>query len=401
MAENKNPKETPKENMEENTDENMEENTEGDAEEDTNTVPEEFSKIIKDFYKDVLLVFPEIKDKLDDNIIEFLQDRHGCQEIFDYCLKVYPERFFDILYKNNDIFQNEDINTCFLPDIEFKNLWKEDISDSTRKTIWKYLQLILFSVSSSIKNGKDFGNTEKLFEAIDEDEMKKKLEETMKEMGEMFSNTMDEEGSENFMNPEDLPNPDDLQDHLRGLMDGKLGRLAQDIANETAEDMDIDMEENADIGDVFQKLLKNPAKLMGLVKNIGAKLDGKLKSGEIKESELMQEAAELMEKMKSMPGMKNMNKIFSKMGVPMGKNQKVSASAMQANLKKNMRNANQKERMLRKLEERRAQREQAAQREQNKPDINYKQMKFKADDGEVEKSLRPIKKKKKKKKKKK
>ena len=72
-------------------------------------------------------------------------------------------------------------------------------------------------------------------------------------------------GSENFMNSEDLPNPEDLQDHLRGLMDGKLGRLAQDIANETAvEDMDIDMEENAAyVGDVFQKLLKNPAKLMG------------------------------------------------------------------------------------------------------------------------------------------
>merc|ERR1712195_184926 len=150
-------------------------------------VPEEFSKIIKDFYKDVLLVFPEIKNKLEDNIIEFLQDKHDSKEIFDYCLKVYPERFFDILYKNVDIFQ------------------KEDISDSTRKTIWKYLQLILFSVSSSIKNGKDFGNTEKLFEAIDQDEMKKKLEETMKEMGEMFSNTTDE-GSENFMNSDDLPN---------------------------------------------------------------------------------------------------------------------------------------------------------------------------------------------------
>merc|ERR1712166_313751 len=292
-------------------------------------VPEEFSKIIKDFYKDVLLVFPEIKNKLEDNIIEFLQDKQDSKEIFDYCLKVYPERFFDILYKNVDIFQNEDIDTCFLPNIEFKNLWKEDISDSTRKTIWKYLQLILFSVSSSIKNGKDFVNTEKLFEAIDQDEMKKKLEETMKEMGEMFSNTTGE-GAENFMNSEDLPNPDDLQNHISGLMEGKLGRLAQDIANETAEDMDIDMEENADIGDVFQKLLKNPTKLMELVKNIGTKLDGKLKSGEIKESELMQEAAELMEKMKSMPGMKNMNKIFSKMGVPMGKNQKVSTSAMQA-----------------------------------------------------------------------
>ena len=371
------------------------------ATETTKQVPEEFQKVLKDFYKDILLVFPEMKYKLKDTTIEFLQGKNDGKIVFEHCLKVYPERFFDILYQNVDIFTNEDINTCFLPNIEFSNLWKEDISENTRKTIWKYLQLILFSVSSSIKDGKEFGDTEKLFEAIDQDEMKKKLEETMKEMGDMFSETMDDEERENFMNPDDLPNPEDLQNHISELMDGKLGRLAQEIANETAEDMDIDMEESANVGDVFQKLLKNPTKLMDLVKSIGSKLDTKLKSGEIKESELMQEAADLMEKMKSMPGMKNMNKIFSKMGIPMGKNQKVSANAMQARLNKNIKLSSQKERMLRKLEQRRAQREMAQNLAANKEDKNYKQMKFKAEGGEVEKSLRTNPKKKKKKKKKK
>jgi len=364
-----------------------------------NDVPEEFQKVLKDFYKDILLVFPEMKYKLEDTTIDFLQGKHNGKEIFDHCLRVYPERFFDILYQNKDIFTNTDINTNFLPNIDFKNLWKEEISDNTRKTIWKYLQLILFSVSSSIKDGKDFGDTGKLFEAIDQDEMKKKLEETMKEMSDMFNETMDGEDRENFMNQDDLPNPEDLQNHLSGLMDGKLGRLAQEIANETAEGMDIDMEDDANVGDVFQKLLKNPTKLMDLVKSIGSKLDNKLKSGEIKESELMQEAADLMEKMKSMPGMKNMNKIFSKMGIPMGKNQKVSANAMQARLNQNIKMSSQKERMLRKLAERRAQKEM--EQTNKKVETNYKQMKFKANDGEVEKSLRTNPKKKKKKKKRK
>ena len=366
-------------------------------------VPEEFSKILKDFYKDILLVFPEMKYKLEDSTIEFLQNKHDGTEIFEHCLTVFPERFFDILYQNEDIFTNAEINTHFLPNIDFKKLWSEDISDNTRKTIWKYLQLILFSVSSSIKNGKDFGDTEKLFEAIDQDEMKRKLEETMKEMGEMFNETMEGEDKESFMNSEDLPDPEDLQNHLSGLMEGKLGRLAQEIANETAEDMDIDMEDSANVGDVFQKLLKNPTRLMDLVKSIGSKLDSKLKSGEIKESELMQEAADLMEKMKAMPGMKNMNKIFSKMGIPMGKNQKVSANAMQARLNQNIKISSQKERMLRKLQQRRAQKELEKQNAQNNnvSDVNYKQMKFKASDGQVEKSLRTNPKKKKKKKKKK
>ena len=110
--------------------------------------------------------------------------------MINHCLKTYPERFFDILYQNEDIFTTN-VDTHFLPNINFSSIWKEDISEKNRKTIWKYLQLIFFSVSSSIKDGKDFGDTEKLFEAIDQDEMKKKLEETMKEMSEMFNSTMD------------------------------------------------------------------------------------------------------------------------------------------------------------------------------------------------------------------
>ena len=39
----------------------------------------------------------------------------------------------------------------FTPSIDIKNLWKEDISENTREHIWKYLQLILFSVLTTIK----------------------------------------------------------------------------------------------------------------------------------------------------------------------------------------------------------------------------------------------------------
>ena len=41
-------------------------------------------------------------------------------------------------------------------------------------------------------------------------------------------------------------------------MDGKIGKLAQEIADETAKDLDIDTENISDIGDVFSKLFKNP-----------------------------------------------------------------------------------------------------------------------------------------------
>ena len=59
-----------------------------------------------------------------------------------------------------------------------------------------------------------------------------------------------------------------------------------------------------------------------------------------------------MSKMTNMPGMKNMEQIFSKMGVPMGKNSKMKMNSIQSNLKKNIRMSKQRERMLAKLEQR-------------------------------------------------
>ena len=310
-------------------------------------VPDEFQKVTKDFYRDILTTFPEYKEKLGPNEIEFLQGNDDGLILFSYCKKVYPERFFDILYKNIDMFSNDEINTKFLPNIEFADIWKEDISEATRDVVWKYLQLILFSVSSGLDSGDSFGETAKLFEAIDEGELKKKLEETMSQMGDMFKNGNVFEGlsGETFepfdmsgINMEDMPDAEHMQEHINGLLGGKLGTLAHEIAEETASELQVDMEDATNVSDVFQKLFKNP--------------------GEIKESELMQEASELMEKMKNMPGMKNMDKILGQMGLPTGgKNSKVSMGAFQSQMKANIGRAKQRERMLKKLEERKKQRE--------------------------------------------
>jgi hypothetical protein len=157
-------------------------------------IPDEFNKIIKDFVNDLQITFSDIitedkyqklflfiKDVVDENEYNLY-----IKELFDYCKNIYPERFFDILYQNNNIFCNEEINTNFLPELDFKLLWKEDISDNTRETMWKYLQLILFTIITSVKNEKSFGDTAKLFEAINEDEFKSKLEDTIGEMSKMF-----------------------------------------------------------------------------------------------------------------------------------------------------------------------------------------------------------------------
>jgi len=307
---------------------------------------QDFSKILKDFLNDLLTTFPELKIDLHKNLQNILDDNGGSSEVYRYCMEHYPERFFDILYQNEDIYKDDTINTTFLPGIDFSTLWTCDVSLQTRETIWKYLQLILFTVVTDSRHD-NFGDTSKFFEAIDQDEFKKKLEETVKQMEDLFGSDSTNINDASGINLNDLPNPEHIHDHISGMMEGKLGNLAKEIAEETAAELNMDSIESVD--DVFQKLFKNPIKLMNLVKNVGSKLEEKIKSGEINESELLEEASNMIQKMKNMPGMGDLGGLLSKMGMGGGK---VNMNAVQSHLNQNLKQAKMRDRMRTKLAQR-------------------------------------------------
>lgn len=386
-------------------------------------IPEEFYKIIKDFTEDIKTTFPEYSpiiskwwtpaifqditdiDKLEALVLEDREKK--TKAVFAHCLRVIPERFFDILYQNEEMFSQESaINTEFLPGVVFKYLWTCDISEKTRETIWKYLQLMLFSIVNSIKSSKDFGESAKLFEAINEDELKKKLEETLSHMQNMFdfagqtndtsegASASDSANSEmpsfDGINMENMPSAETMHEHIQNMMQGNLGKLAMELAEETAGDLNLDMDNEASANDVFQKLFKNPGKLMGIVKNLGAKLDAKIKSGEIKESELISEGMDMLNKMKSMPGMGNMHEMLSKMGIPgMQKGGKVNVNAMEAQMQKNLKMAQMKERMKKKAEQPKSHQQSQQQQQPKTAPLSDEQLFTVFSKGEkCEKSLR-------------
>ena len=334
--------------------------------EESKSIPEEFTKVIKDFVNDLRFTFPEYetfiskwwKDKAHYNYIDNEDDRNQTYEksvakstklLFNFCQKKFPPRFFDILYQNEDMFkQDSDIDTEFFPNIHFKNLWQCDISKNTRDTIWRYLQLIMFAIIGTIENKAAFGDTAKIFEAINADEFKGKLEETLSHMQNLFDTSGNlGQGMGSGINMENMPDADQIHDHITGMLDGKLGQLAREIAEEAASNLNVDFEDATDMKDVFQKLMQNPTKLMGLVKTVGDKLDGKMKSGELKESELIAEATEIMNKMKNMPGMDNIQAMLSKMGMGgmAGMGGKINMGAMEAQLNSRLKMAKTKERI--------------------------------------------------------
>ena len=91
---------------------------------------------------------------------------------------------------------------------------------------------------------------------------------------------------------------------------------------------------------------------MGLVKTVGDKLDSKIKTGDLKESELIAEATEMMNKMKNMPGMGNLQSMLSKMGMGnlSGLGGKLNTGAMEAQMNQNLKMAKTKERIRAKAE---------------------------------------------------
>jgi hypothetical protein len=110
-----------------------------------------------------------------------------------------------------------------------------------------------------------------------------------------------------------MPNPEDIKERLDGILGGRIGKLAQEIAAETAEELDINPENVTNPQDLFGKLFSNSGKMMKMVKNIEGKLTSKMERDNISEDELMKEAMEMMTNMGSMPGMPNVMKMMKGM----------------------------------------------------------------------------------------
>jgi len=318
---------------------------------ETIKISEEFKVVIKEFINDILITFPEYQGIM--NKWWNPEDEKSISYIYNYCVSVYPERFFEILYQNVDLFSKEsNYNTEFLPGISFRYLWSCNISDKTRETIWKYLQLILISLIGTIKDKSLFGDTSKLLENMNETEFKNKLEETMNNIQSVFSNKETDNDSDNKNNSNkdfQLPSSDHLHEHMSTMLNGKLGSLAKEIAEETVNDFNIDMnDETVDPQQLLQKLFSEPEKLMNLVKTVGSKLDDKIKNGDMNQSELFSEASNMFNQMRNVPGMDNIQEMIAKMGLGGGKKTKINKNAMETKIKL----MNTRDKLKKKAEER-------------------------------------------------
>lgn len=386
-------------------------------------IPSRFSSTIIDFVNDLTNTYPEYAGSW--SIYNKNTSPEGWKDLYKYCKDVYPERFFDILYQNKDIFLNDsETNVNFLPNVDFKKLFNCDgITDKTKESIWKYLQLILFTLLGNIKDKTEFGESMNFFEGIDENELQTKLTEAMGNLGDFFkdieknmdnlktemSNENDEskENDNEKENPfnftDDLPNPEDIHSHLKSLFGGKLGSLAKELMEELTEDLKEglglnpdEFDDKSNPTDIFKKLMRHPDKFMKIVQKIQKRFQDKLKSGDLSQEEIMKEAGDMLRKMKEMGGSsKQMNEMFQNMaksmGGSMGKNMKVDTNLVDRMIK----TQNTKDRIRAKLEKRKQEQNYVLEQGSNnnliyKPNNGESQEKSKIDDRPIEDLVREI-----------
>ena len=198
--------------------------------------------IVIDFTNDLTKVFPEYAFLWDKWLSA---DDAEYEKLNQHFMAVFPERFFDIVNCNMEIFNGE-TPLMFLPDVDFNLLFNcVGVSDGTKTSMWKYLQLLLFTVLGDMQDTTNFGKTLNMFESIDETELQTKMKETMEGLDDFFKDLStkdagakdagakdagakdlpstdagtEDSGSSGFK----LPKPEFIQEHMKILMEGKLG----------------------------------------------------------------------------------------------------------------------------------------------------------------------------------
>jgi hypothetical protein len=279
---------------------------------------QEFIKVINDFIRDIGTTFPEYS--------LLLQKCSGnTDKLYDFCTKKYLPRSSDFLNKNEDIFsEDSQIDTEFLPQIHFKNLWQyEDLTEQSKDSIWGYLQLITIALG-----------VEKKTDIPSEDDMDEMVQNALEHMSSIWKKEENNshETNKESEDPSDTPLSPEMFDTI---FTGKLASIAKELAEETASSFNF--KEDSTLEEATKQLFSNPSNLSSVMKTVSEKLEERMQSGELNQDELMTEAMSMMGKMGSIPGLSN---IFNNMANlnKVGKNPKVQQMSKQEKIKARLRN---------------------------------------------------------------
>ena len=306
-----------------------------------------FNKTVGDLINELKGTFPELKESLDERYTTISPEDVSFLQWFE--INAHPH-FLAITTKDEKLFKNND-TTFLLPDINFSQLWKCKLTKATKAAIWKYLHVLLLLVSHYQLNTHDFESTFSQWnEMLDKTNMDETEMENMKVHADQIMQLMqnltggdDDDEDDDDDNKEQNGSPDNdttpnnkdaggtqtpeekakqFEDELKQdpfikqLENSKIAQFAKELSSEI-DIGSLGLNPDAKVEsfqDVFGMIGKNPQRLLGLVKSVGDKIQNKMSSGDIKQSELVEEAHTLVKTMQDSKAFKKMFKKARKKG---------------------------------------------------------------------------------------
>ena len=311
------------------------------------TVLATFNKTVGDLVDELKGTFPELKESLDERYATAAAPDDT--SLMDWFIANAQPHFMAITTKSETLFKENDA-TFLLPDINFTQLWKCKLTKATKAAIWKYLHVMLLLVSHYQLNTHDFestfaqwnemldGNKGGQMDEAELQKMKAHAEQVMQLMQSLAGGGEDDaeagsddegaggdaaggaEGADDGATPTERAQrfEKELKDDpfIQQLENSKIAQFAKELSSEI-DVSSLGLSPDAKVEsfqDVFGTIGKNPQRLLGLVKSVGDKIQTKLTTGDIKQSELVEEAHTLVKSMQDSKAFKQMFKKARKKG---------------------------------------------------------------------------------------
>lgn len=267
-----------------------------------------FNNLLLDFLKDLISTFPEYEETVSITINN-VNKQIDTSEYLDKYLTEFRKHIVKLSQKDISVFLENNIQ--LIDNIDFSKIWScENISNQTKNAIWKYIHS-LYILGNNITKEDDAlsffkQNTNNTLEDISTQarcllDMINNLEN---------NKTADDSESSNL---------DDLD--LFG--DSKIGKLAQELAGEiNIGDLGLTKDMNENPEKLLESIMSgdNSNNLMNMIQTVGSKIQNKITSGEVDETQLLSEAQNMMSSMGNNDMLSNMMKNMGNLGNKMPNN---------------------------------------------------------------------------------
>ena len=235
----------------------------------------------------IVLVFPEWNDKIQQNYGSILK-----LESWDDDTCTLLQTFLDNVDTCSEYISNKDDELFtkdleLLPHVSFREIWESNISDNTRDIVWKYLQT--FSVINVNMKSNDQLQS---FLVGDKQELSTSDKKDIKDIKKLHTSKQKKKQRKKPKKEEP-----EIPKELEGLMNTSIGKMAKEIMDEI--DIDSiagDMNENSNPMDLLQN-----GKLFDIFGKINGKVSEKLKSSQMNEETLKNDAEQMKQMMGNNP----------------------------------------------------------------------------------------------------